>query len=880
MYSVQRPVAKMGRDPDGKLLATLPLLHHSAYVAAVLERLLSIPTIRKRLARLGGLDDLTPEQVWRLCVLGAIHDFAKVVVGFQRKGADDPAEAGPLRGHIQPAVAVLFGGENGGSYDEADRLYDAIAKILRLDTMETWFRDGMAGLEPALKAVLSHHGSLPKAGAVEPEQWAPDGGYDPMAALRELAGHVRGWYPGAFGPAADRLPNNARFLRGFAGLLVLADFLGSDQSRFALFPVGTPPPPEDPIHAGRSTADRIVVDRWLDPTVTRRALGGVSWQFGNLFPKLGNVPRPLQAFFLAMSLPGDGAPSVVIAEAETGSGKTEAALIYFLRMLLAGLVDGMYFALPTRASAIQIHRRITRDLRRILGAACPPVGLAVPGYIRADDQDGRRVERYKVAWDNDDGGVMPDRGWAVEEALRFLAGMVMVGTVDQLLLGAIRVKHSGLRAFAMLRNLVVVDEVHASDTYMETLLGHALDQHRAAGGHALLMSATLGSAARHRLTGRADAPPSPANAARLPYPGVTVGGLDPVEPTGGEAPPSKTVEVTVMGDPENLAEIAGQAVDAARTGARVLVIVNSVRRAQRLQRRIEAAAGDDADLVLRVAGRPCPHHARYAVEDRIALDEALEAAFSREATAPCIAVTTQTAEQSLDIDADLLITDLCPADVLLQRIGRLFRFDKDRPDGFTEPRVVVLAPTLDVLEGLIGRNGDAFPRLMGFGLVYPNVLALAGTLIELRKRAKLILPAENRVLVEAATHPDALAKLAGHLGGRWPLHAESMRSAQTRDLMEAWAAKIRWEDHVSAADRSNDRLGTRLGVGDVAAKLGGVVGPFGGAIHTIKVPWWMVPETETGPTAENVRRDGDAILFEIGGVDLTYDRLGLRRIAD
>ena len=91
-----------------------------------------------------------------------------------------------------------------------------------------------------------------------------------------------------------------------------------------------------------------------------------------------------------------------------------------------------------------------------------------------------------------------EKPWATENPKRYLAAQIAVGTVDQAMMGALQVKNAHMRAACLARNLLVVDEVHASDTYMSVILEALLDAHVGAGGYALLMSATLGSTARHR----------------------------------------------------------------------------------------------------------------------------------------------------------------------------------------------------------------------------------------------------------------------------------------------------------------------------------------------------------------------------------------------
>ena len=165
-------------------------------------------------------------------------------------------------------------------------------------------------------------------------------------------------------------------------------------------------------------------------------------------------------------------------------------------MYEASLVDGLYFALPTRAAAVQIHGRIKRFIASLFpDGHRPPVVLAVPGYDPDEDAREAALQGYRVWWDSHYDN---DRPWATENPKRYLAAQIAVGTVDQAMMGALKVKHAHMRAACLARNLLVVDEVHASDTYMGGVLKALLDAHLGAGGYALLMSATLGSAARRR----------------------------------------------------------------------------------------------------------------------------------------------------------------------------------------------------------------------------------------------------------------------------------------------------------------------------------------------------------------------------------------------
>lgn len=588
--------AKSDRGNPGRIHL---LEHHLADVGACFEALVASPVIRRRLAHCAGWEDIDPITASRLSVFAALHDIGKVNVGFQAQiwQLDDlPAgERRPGRaGHTLDMAPVL----NSRDFATAGWFFDALGWWW--EATETWDDcegETVCGL---LVAALSHHGKplqLEGARDANPQIWRAFGELDPNRYVARIGELVSKWFPAAF-DAGPALPSAPEFQHHFLGLCNLADWIGSDERWFTY--VGKDR--DDYIAVARLRAEEAVKGVGLDISRQRSRFGGEP-DFAGLFG-FSAGPNAVQRRVWEASL----GERLVIVESETGSGKTEAVLGRFARMYEAGLVDRLYFALPTRAAAGSIYRRVNTFLGNLFpdGSGPEPV-LAVPGYLRAGEATGVQLADYEVWWDDH---VHDGTRWAAESSRRYLAAQVAVGTVDQAMLACLRVKNSHLRLAGLSRNLLVVDEVHASDTYMTGVLSALLDAHIGGGGYAVLMSATVGATAREAWVRRgAAATLAEAEAAR--YPAVTLGGgIEGVGDNGGE----KTVEIVASCEMDNFAVVARRALEAARAGARVMVIRNTVGHSIRTQQAVEELAGTfDAGVLFTVGGVATLHHGRFGV---------------------------------------------------------------------------------------------------------------------------------------------------------------------------------------------------------------------------------------------------------------------------
>jgi CRISPR-associated helicase Cas3/CRISPR-associated endonuclease Cas3-HD len=860
----------------GDISAWLPLVDHCLDVALVFRSLTRLPLIRRRLEAAADTR-LEEVQLDRLAVIALLHDLGKLNLGFQDKILRKDA---PRAGHVKELAPLFF----------ESKLNEQLAAVLNLDTLIHWFHTSST-LESFLVASVSHHGSpvlfeeSDKTGNYHPAKtrwWCPDGTRDPFKGITELITTAQRAFPQAFSPGGFLIPDAPALQHRFAGLVMLADWLGSHEGFFPYDrDVG------DRLVFGSKAALQSLETVGLDVRKPQSDLAARRPGFKDLF---GFIPRPLQATLAALPA-SDETNRLLIAEAETGSGKTEAALARFFALFSAGEVDGLYFALPTRVAARELYGRVLRYTERAFPNpdTRPPVLLAVPGYARLDGVEARKfLPSPEVRWDDDTCQQWQERAWAAERPKRFLAATIVVGTVDQALLSALQTRHAHLRSVCLDRHLLVVDEVHASDPYMRRLLRGLLDHHLSLGGHALLLSATLGAVARAEFLAQSGGriePPNFATACTAPYPSLTNRqGQQDVVARNGEAVPEKHVRVELLptlSQPEGLLPEIARALKAK---GRVLVVLNTVSRAISLQRAVETHPEIPPAALFRCGEVITPHHGRFAPVDREQLDAAVSARFGKgSALGPVLLIGTQTLEQSLDIDTDLLITDLCPMDVLLQRIGRLHRHHRERPAGFERAQCYVLTHTDPTLESLLRPDGKV-TGVAGLGSVYADLRVLRLTRDLLAETPEIVIPRDNRRLVEGATHPERLASLAGE---RWRRHGENVEGAHLAQEIRAHYAALadlyKQPFGIFTFNELSAEARTRLGLDDLRVHLHedlpeDLLSPFGQPLKELVIPGHLAPgdKMEDRVTPEDV--SPEMIRFRLGLYCYRYSRLGLERL--
>lgn len=659
-------------QPDASEATTWhPLAYHSLDVAAVgIEYLRRTPSVRALLMRGLRIENERALEGW-IGLWLALHDLGKFSEAFQSQRPDLFQE---LRGRTP---------DSGKSY----RLrHDSLGMLFWRDVLgqqaveEQWFGPetefALGGLDFWMRAVTGHHGQPPK---VSGEFWEQhfDRRQD-RAAILEFVAEVRSLLVGDTVAAIPTAQDVETFHRSsmelswwIAGLAVLADWLGSntDFFRYCAAPDHPRPLADYWEHATRQAVTALDA-AGVSPVRSERTLS-----FAELFPHIA-APSPLQSWVATADLPHG--PQIYLLEDVTGAGKTEAAVTLAHRLMAAGYADGFFIGLPTMATANAMYGRIgkvyaklfseraslalahgQRNLVEAFAASVIPPG---PG-----DDDAQQVDETATA---------RCTAWLADHNKRALLAPAGVGTLDQALLAVLHSRHQSLRLLGLFRKVLVVDEVHACDAYMQGVLETLLEFHARAGGSAILLSATLPKRMRQALLNafaRGCRLPAPETAAQT-YPLVTQWHCaNPDALVEKDLPTRDDVRRTLAVRYVCSEEEVVAAIDTALADGKCVcwmrnTVADALAAHARFKDRLPAAK-----LTL--------FHARFALGDRLRSERKVLALFGNRST-PLrrrgrLVIATQVAEQSLDADWDFVVSDLAPIDRLIQRAGRLQRHPRD-----------------------------------------------------------------------------------------------------------------------------------------------------------------------------------------------------------
>jgi len=504
-------------------------------------------------------------------------------------------------------------------------------------------------------------------------------------------------------PTPKGSPGNAFFMI-LAGLTSVADWIASNEKFF----------PYEIEHDLESHTDYA-------KRKTGEALGKLGWtgwqpasapiNFQQLFTF---SPRPLQQEAIGLAGQLSNQPGLVVIEAPMGEGKTEAA-IYLADSWVTNLKQkGYYFALPTMATSDQMFRRVEEYLeRRYPDSQVNFILLHGHAALSAEfetlkdkfEVNNSDADRKDPAYDKVSPGVVASEWFTYRK--RGLLAPFGVGTIDQALLAVLQTRHVFVRLFGLAHKTVIIDEVHAYDAYMTTLLERLLEWLAALGSSVVLLSATLPGERKDRLlkayqsglTGRDISIPTEVSEIKYPRISWTTPDEYIAITIWTSMDSKKELHLQWINDrlPENDAEYElGKAMQAALAdGGRAAVVCNTVDQAQRVYLALkpyfpEQDAGDgypELDLL----------HARYLYGDRQEREKRTLKRFGKDgANRPgrAVLVATQIIEQSLDLDFDLMVTEMAPVDLMLQRAGRLHRHKRDRPNKLKLPTLWVCQPEI------------------------------------------------------------------------------------------------------------------------------------------------------------------------------------------
>jgi CRISPR-associated endonuclease/helicase Cas3 len=648
-----------------------------------------------------------------------------------------------------------------------------------------------------------------------------------------------------------------------AGIAVLADWIGSNQEDFEY-----------------CSMPKNVSDYWQKQAIpsARKALQSMPTHpkassfssITELFPYI-EQPTPLQDY--AVSTPISKSSQLFILEDVTGAGKTEAALVLTHRLLSEGLADGLYVALPTMATANAMYTRLSEVYRRFFRTSDRPSLILAHGasslsdsfrnsiFLPESQQEGFNYEENPKQREPELCATAYCNAWLADNRKKALLADVGVGTLDQALLAVLPARHQSLRLLGLGRKVLLVDEVHAYDCYMQTLLDTLLEAHARQGGSVILLSATLPQAMREKLVAafhrglggeipRINSTSYPL-ATNFPAVGQGETHIDTREEV------KRTVVVSRLDTEEDIMELVRQSV---ANGKCVCWIRNTVKAARESHELLSQCQWlDDNNLQL--------FHSRFAMLDRQRIEMDVVNRFGKDSKAEGrrgqVLIATQVVEQSLDLDFDVLITDLAPIDLIIQRAGRLCRHirdaqgnpikEKNAKEQRGMPTLYLFAPDpmADIAPDWLKKQQK------GSQAVYPHLghLWLTAKILLVDNKGKFTMPHDARKLIEGVYAEEAQDNISEAI-------RECSYDAIVRDLTHLNMASLNvlnlaqgytwssgeWDEEVRTPTRLSEieTVSVALAVLDTDQLLPYAqdAGRYEWPLSTVKIPDWEWKEAQ------------------------------------
>lgn len=565
-----------------------------------------------------------------IAAFAGLHDIGKVSPGFQSKCGEWLRQSGLERIARNNAWDTY-------EVDHAKITQYTMKNILQKNNMTTESAEFWSALLGA------HHGWLNRLGAT-PKGCKPD---DEWENKREK---IAGDFIGTTISPDFAIDNTWPLAWWLAGLVSVADWVGSNEEYFSPEKVDTTL--KESTETANTAFKAIGFDR-ID------LLTGLS--LGDIFKDEEDrafLPNDLQI------KAGENIrrPGLYVIEAPMGMGKTEAAFWVAYNLMCEKKASGVYFALPTQATSNRIYLRMQKFCERISKTTVEAKLIHANSWLL----DNIRVPRLRADVALEKETVQEAKDWFASKKRALLAPFG-VGTIDQALMSIIAVKHFFVRQFALAGKVIILDEVHSYDLYTGTLIRTLCDRLLPLGCTILILSATLSRQIKKRFIDVAGVDDN----SRCPLiTGKAASDEDKPVSVLIEKPEEKSVRLSFKNEIDALL----CAIAKAKYGASILWVCNTVNRAQEMYESAVVNTNNTIEIGL--------IHAQFPLFRRQELEDYWMEKLGKEGKGRCgcILFSTQVVEQSVDLDADFMVSELAPTDMLLQRMGRLWRHKrKKRP---------------------------------------------------------------------------------------------------------------------------------------------------------------------------------------------------------